>query len=449
MRRARGLYEALRNVSLKALSLGLERLCRLVVVVAMAPVIGQVAFGQYVYASTVTALLALGTDLGLGVWTTRSVARAYGEGASNARSRQEIVEVGLAIRGLAALPYACAVAVVAFTTLDGSARVAMGLLGVAALANAFGDHFAAIVRGFERFADEARLNAVRAILLAIAGVVTVTVTRSLVGLCAGLAAANVGGVLYGAALLRRLVPSRAAGVPARVEPLRLEAPTIDWALAKAALSQSLPLWVGGIFSMLYFKVDTLFVRSLAGDAELGVYGAAFKVFEGAMILPSILLSVTFPRLARAHGDALAQRRLERHLAALLFGTGLMVGAVCFLGGTPIVRLLFGARFRDAVFSLRVLAMGIPLLFLNYGLTHFLIARDLGKITQWASITMLGLNVLLDMTLIPRGGGVGAAWATVLTELGLTVWCLAGLRLAAVPRMPRPVRAASRTGRRAE
>src|SRR5580692_5237792 len=73
MRRARGLYEALRNVSLKALSLGLERLCRLVVVVAMAPVIGQVAFGQYVYASTVTALLALGTDLGLGVWTTRSV----------------------------------------------------------------------------------------------------------------------------------------------------------------------------------------------------------------------------------------------------------------------------------------------------------------------------------------------------------------------------------------
>jgi O-antigen/teichoic acid export membrane protein len=447
MARARGLYEALRNGSLKALSLGLERVCRLVVVVVMAPVIGQVAFGQYIFASTVTALLALGTDLGLGVWTTRSVARASGEGAATARSRQEIVEVGLAIRGLAAVPYACAVAVVAVTTLEGSARVAMGLLGIAALANAFGDHFAAIVRGFERFADEARLNATRAILLAVAGLVTVTVTRSLVGLCAGLAAANVGGVLVGAALLRRLVPSRppvppvAGGAPQRLAALRL-----DRSLAKAALSQSLPLWVGGIFSMLYFKIDTLFVRSLAGDAALGVYGAAFKVFEGAMILPSIFLSVSFPRLARAHGDAVAQHRLEKHLATLLFATGLLVGAVCFVGGTPIVRLLFGARFGDAVFSLRVLAVGIPLLFLNYGLTHFLIARDLGKLTQWASITMLGLNVVLDVTLIPRGGGVGAAWATVLTELGLTAWCVAGLRIAApAPRTPPQVRAASRTG----
>jgi O-antigen/teichoic acid export membrane protein len=441
MPRARGLREAFRNLSLKALSLGVERVCRIVVVVALAPVLGQVAFGQFVFASTVTALLALGTDLGLGVWTTRSVARACGEGASHARSRRGIVHVGLAIRGLAALPYACAVAAVALTTLEGTARVAMGLLGIAALANAFGDHFAAIVRGFERFGDEARFNATRAILLAVAGLVTVTVARSLVGLCAGLAAANVGSLVYGAVLLRRLVPSRAGGASPR-----LEARRFDWALAKAALSQSLPLWLGSLFSMLYFKVDTLFVRSLAGDAQLGVYGAAFKVFEGAMILPSILLSVAFPQLARAHGDAAAQGRLERHLAAVLLGAGLMVGAVCFLGGTPIVRLLFGARFGDAAVSLRVLAVGIPLLFLNYGLTHFLIARDLGKMTQWASVTMLGLNIVLDMTLIPRGGGVGAAWATVLTELGLTAWCLAGLRIATgSPRIPRQVRAAPRTG----
>ena len=125
---------------------------------------------------------------------------------------------------------------------------------------------------------------------------------------------------------------------------------------------------------------------------------------------------------------------------------LQVLCMPFLGGTSIVRLLFGARFGDAVFSLRVLAVGLPLLFLNYGLTHFLIARDLGKMTLWASITMLGLNVVLDMTRIPRGGGVGAAWATVLTELGLTAWCLAGLRIAtASPRIPRQVRAAPRTG----
>src|SRR5579864_4373352 len=67
--------EVLRNLTLKTASLGFEKVSRLVVVVASARALGQAAFGRFVFASTVTALLAFGTDLGLGVWTTRELAR--------------------------------------------------------------------------------------------------------------------------------------------------------------------------------------------------------------------------------------------------------------------------------------------------------------------------------------------------------------------------------------
>jgi O-antigen/teichoic acid export membrane protein len=419
----RQLRNALRNLSLKGLSLGLERGCRLVVVVASARVLGQTTFGRFVFASTVTALLALGTDLGLGVWTTRALARNRVDG-------ERVVRVGLALRGLATVPYGLAVAGVAALAVRGEARAAVALLGVAALV----DHFGAILRGYERFADEAWLNASRAFLTAAAGLVALTVGHSLAGLCAGMAVASLGSCVYGLVTLARFYPvptspTRSPLIGSLVDALR---GSLNRALATIALRESLPIWFAGLLSLLYFKVDTLFLRSMAGDSELGAYGAAYKFFEGAMILPFVLLSVTFPQLARAHDDPPAQRRLERQVGLLLLVSGLLAGAACLVGGAPLVRMVFGDGFDRAVASLRVLALGLPFLYLNFGLTHFLLARDMGRVTTWLALMMLALNVALDIALIPRRAGPGAAWATVLSEVALTACCLGALRKRSSP-----------------
>jgi O-antigen/teichoic acid export membrane protein len=410
----RELRDTLRNLSLKGASLGFERGCRLLVAVVSARVLGQTTFGRFVFASTVTALLALGTDLGLGVWTTRALARDREDGG-------QVVRIGLSLRSLASVPYIGAVAALAAFGLRGEERVATVLLGVAALLNAFVDHFGAILRGYERFKDEARLNTSRALLLLTAGLAALAVGRSLGGLCAGLAASGLGSFAYGLVVLMRSRPLDSQPAWA--------GPRVDRAMARNALAESLPIWFAGLVSLLYFKVDTLFMRSLSGDAELGAYGAAFKFFEGAMIVPAVLLAVAFPQLARAHvDDPSTQRRLERQLGIALLGLGLFAGALTFFGAGPLVRMVFGDRFGRSVVSVRVLALGLPLLYVNFGLTHFLVARDLGRLTLWLALMMLALNVALDLALIPRLSGPGAAWATVLSEAALSACCLVGLRI---------------------
>jgi O-antigen/teichoic acid export membrane protein len=301
--------------------------------------------------------------------------------------------------------------------VSGDARVAVALLGVAALVGAFVDHFGAILRGYERFADEARLNASRALLTVLAGLTALTLSRSLAGVCAGLAVANLGSGIFGWIALRRWHPMRAASTSAKA----------DGALARRALRESLPLWLAGLLSVLYFKVDTLFLRALAGDGELGAYGAAYKFFEGAMMVPAVVLAVAFPQLARAHGDRVVQRRLERQVGGLLLALGLLGGALFLSGGATLVRVIFGADFGRAIASLRVLALGVPLVFVNYGLTHFLVARDIGRVTMWLALMMLVITVALDLALIPQLSGPGAAWATVLAEIALTVCCLVALK----------------------
>jgi len=424
---------ALRNLSVKALSQALDRACRLVVVVASAPVLGERAFGRFVFASTVTSLLALGTDLGTGVWTTRELARRQDEGG-------RIVTVGLALRAAAALPYGLAVAAVACFVVRGEERTAMALMGVAALANAFVDHVGAVLRGHERFPAEARLNGSRALLTAGAGLAALSLGRSLTWICVALAAASVASCVHGLTVLYLLYP--------RPSPGRAGAAPFDRQLAISALRESLPIWFAGLVSLLYFKVDTVFLRFLAGDAELGAYGAAYKFFEGSMILPSVVLSVTFPGLARIKGDPSARQALEHRLGAVLLGLGLVVGSACLLGGSTLIGIVFGAGFGRAVASLRVLALGLPLLYLNFGLTHFLLARDRGRATLWLAVATLAFNLALDLALIPRSLGPGAAWATVLSELGLTLGCFGALRWMAPAAPLRSARAGPRTDQRA-
>ncbi len=428
----RGWRGALRDLSLKGVSLGLERVCRFVVVVACARSLGEAAFGRFVFASTVTAMLAFGTDLGLGLWTTRELARKRIE-------PERVVGVGLKLRALASIPYALAIVATAAFAVRGDSRVAILVLGVAALVHAFVDHFGAVLRGHERFADEARLNTSRALSTAAAGLLVLALGPSLAALCVALAAASLGSFVYGVVLVWRLHPHAA----------HLARAAIDRGLAKAALAQSLPLWFAGLLSLLYFKVDTVFLQSMAGDTELGAYGAAYKIFEGSMIAPSVVLAVAFPRLARPHADVRARRTLERKLSSGLFAMGLLGAGACWLVGSPVVRAVYGHGFERAVVSLRILALGLPLLFVNYGLTHFLVARDRGRATTLLALMMLVLNVSLDVALIPRRLGPGAAWATVLSELALTVCCLAALRLdSPALRTPPSAQGAARRDRRA-
>jgi O-antigen/teichoic acid export membrane protein len=422
----------MRDLLVRGASQAAERACRLAIAVVAANVVGRAAFGRFVFASTVTFLLALGTDLGTSVWTTRELARDRVQGPA-------LVRLGLWLRAAATVPCGLAVAALASLAAEPETRTAIALLGVSSLGAAFADYFGAVLRGYERFVDDARLSGARALATTAAGLGALFASRTLAGLCAGLALANVACASLGWALAgpRRLgLPRTAAGY-------------VDRDGAVRALRQSLPIWIAGLVSLLYFKVDTLFLKALTTDAELGAYGAAYKFFEGSMVLPSVLLSVAFPQLAQACGRPGEQRRLERRLALVLVGLGVATAAVCFGAAKPLVLLAFGPGFDRAVPSLRVLALGLPFLFLNFGLTHFLLARDRGKTTLWLAVMMLGLNVVLDRSLIPLRLGPGAALATAGSEGVLTLGCLAALGVGRGPApLPRAARAGARRGQRA-
>src|SRR5688572_33344839 len=77
--------------------------------------------------------------------------------------------------------------------------------------------------------------------------------------------------------------------------------------------------------------------------------------------------------------------------------------------------------------LQVLLLSFPLLTLNYSLTHQLIGWNQPRAYALCCMAALVANLALNAWLIPQAAAIGAAWATLGTEVVVTVMCLAALQ----------------------
>jgi O-antigen/teichoic acid export membrane protein len=267
------------------------------------------------------------------------------------------------------------------------------------------DYFGAILRGHERFRQEAVMNAVRALATAACAVASLRVFGTVKALGVGMLVGSFVSAAWGLFVL----PDRAARRPL---------PDV----LRAVVTEAVPLWLSGLLAMLYFRSDIVIVRAFSGEAEVGAYAAAYRIFEATLIVPASVMAVVFPRLVRSSGGG-RTTRLEVAVTAGLLLVGVVVAAVLLVADDRIVALLLGKTFDRSAPSLRVLAFTVPVMFASFALCTFVIARGRERPFAWALAAMLLLNVGLNLRLVRSLDGVGAAWSTLFTELALVALCL--------------------------
>jgi O-antigen/teichoic acid export membrane protein len=198
------------------------------------------------------------------------------------------------------------------------------------------------------------------------------------------------------------------------------------------LVQGLPFAATFAITTIYFKIDVPILDALRGDYETGIYVAAYKPFEALLFLPVSMLNVVFPVLAVYHRGvegrlAWAVNRFYKALLAL----GWPIGVGTFVLAGPF-RFLYS--YPDSERALRILALGIVLMFVSNAFIGALNAIDRQLTFTWAALGSMVVNIALNVALIPAFGYVGASWATVLTELALFGfgWYLTARHLTRVP-----------------
>jgi O-antigen/teichoic acid export membrane protein len=394
------------NLRVKAISEVAVRGAQLALLIAAARTWGPDRFGVYAFAGSVAAIVVACADFGLQLLLAREIAQRRGWRSLRAIVRAKLLLSSLtlvALAGASALDPRPGVPAVLFTA------------GLVVLAQSWCDLWNHYFRGRQSLRDEAWLNAAYLIGGAAVAGVALALGAGVLGLYLVLLAAALVGNAVGWKRVRALAASDPADAPRAegdVGPRAEGSPT-----ARDALRAALPIGLATILGTIYFRADMVLLGWLRGDAATGAYGAAYRLFEGAFVLPALVLAALFPALA---GRMVAPRaeiaRLVRRATGWMAVLGLASAAVLALAVAPLLVTLYGPEYAESAALLRLLAPALCFIFPNYVLLHFLVAAGRQHANAWLAALGVPVCLGLNFALIPRLGASGAACATVATEV---------------------------------
>ena len=177
-----------------------------------------------------------------------------------------------------------------------------------------------------------------------------------------------------------------------------------------------PLALASLAIVVYLKIDEVMLRQLVGPAEVGIYAAATRLTEIWYFLPAALASSLLPALlrARARGEEDYRRHLQRYYDLNAVVAYTLAVPVAF-AAPWLVRLAYGAPFAASSAIVVVHIWSSVFVFLGVARGQWLVNERFQRF--YLVVTLVGAlaNIALNFVFIPRWGGVGAAWATVIAQ----------------------------------
>lgn len=379
------------------------KLLSLPLVIILARVLGPEGFGRWALITSLVAILSTVADGGFQTVTIRDLAARPGRSRSYYRKT-------LTARLVLSLASAAGLLVWGLTVEADSAPLWVFALGGLLL---FPEAF---LRG-----GQAVLNARERMDLASA----VSLAQAAGGLLVVGGLVLAGGGLVGGLIGLAVVNIASAGAMSRLAGPYLQPGETESASPWRLFTTAFPYGLLGLLVILYFRVDVVMLAAMKGDDAAGIYNAAVRLFEAGLVVPAALTGALFPVMARQMADARRDLLADtaRRAVRLLTHLSVPLGLAGIFFGPTVIEILFGRGYLPAGAVLGVFSAAFFLFFINAPLGNLMAASDMmARFVPWAAANT-GLNVVLNLALIPGHGALGAAWATFITEasaLAITV-----------------------------
>ena len=205
-----------------------------------------------------------------------------------------------------------------------------------------------------------------------------------------------------------------------------------------------PLGVVTMLGIIYFKIDSVILSILRQPTDVGIYGAAYKIFEFLTIVPGLFMGTVFPVITRL--IEIDQERLRRVMQAafdVLMMIVLPAVAGLLLVASGAIGLLAGGEFLSAttvtlfhhpltgVDALLLLSLALIPVYIGNLWGPVVIAYNRQSTMIRPGLIAVVLNIILNLLLIPRGSYMAAALVTFITEAYIA-WSWSRVAQASLP-----------------
>ncbi len=369
----------------------------LVVGLAIARQLGPIQYGILSYAMATAALCGIIAALGLDEIVQRDLVKAGPTGWNSVLGTAFILRLGSAF----AL-YAAYAAVIVESTPTPETRTACLVIGLQLLVNP-----ATLFRGW----FQTQMAAKYAVLAQNIGFCIATVIRIYLVLRREATVYALSWIFVGELALSGILVAVVYGRVCPGSPWRW-----SWSGAHARrwAGEGWTQLLSGLAIFAYMRIDQIMLEKMAGARAVGIYSAAVKISEIGYFIPVMLGATLLPSVIRTRQSDqvkyIRRRQLYFDLSALI---AVALAVPTSIMAPWIVPFLFGANFSDASHILALHAWSALFVFTGVARGQYLLTEGLLRFSFVATVSGAIVNVGLNIVLIPRWGGIGAAWATLI------------------------------------
>ena len=368
----------------------------LIFTIYIARYLGDVDFGKYSFAVAFTALFGIFIHLGLDILITRDVSRDKSK-ASKYLGNISIIRVLSSI-----IIFILIIITINLMNYPSDTITIVYIFGLYVIFTSFANIFKSTFCAFEKMEYQAIIEIIERIIIVSLGMFVLFSGYGLIEMASVFLLGGIFDVLFSFMICNKKF----------VKP-KFE---IDLNFWRQSIKEAYPFLLALTFVMIYFRIDTIMLSVMKGDAVVGWYSAAYTLVIGLGIISGPLLSAVFPVMSRFFNSSKkALQMIYEKLFRYLFMVGLPIAIGTTLLADKIILLVYGEQYLNSIIALQILIWAQLFVFLNNTTGNVLNSINEQKMNMKIVAIGAATNVILNLILIPNFSYIGAGIATVITE----------------------------------
>ncbi|RAP52599.1 MAG: polysaccharide biosynthesis protein [Methanosphaera sp. rholeuAM270] len=364
--------------------------------------LGTTNFGIISFATAISGLFAIFTDLGLSTLTIREVAKDKSKTAKFLGNHGSIKLILSIVTMLALIIF------VNVGTFDEITKYVVYLIGSSVIINAFGGIFSSLFRAYEEMEYQSIAEILNATILFVGILVCVFTKQSVIAVSLVYVIASVAVLLY-----NFIISTRNYGL------IHFQ---VDLSFWKYLIMTAYPLAITSIFALISFKMNTILLNMLTTSAVVGEYTAAFNLMQALIFIPTVFSTAIMPIFAKLYVDSreMLSYSYKKSLKYLtLISMPIAMGTTVLSG--KIIMFIYGSAYVNTIPILELIIWALPAIFLSYILGTSIASINKQHETVKATFMCLLFSTIGNYILIKLFSGMGAAMITVLNEISMVIF----------------------------
>jgi O-antigen/teichoic acid export membrane protein len=199
----------------------------------------------------------------------------------------------------------------------------------------------------------------------------------------------------------------------------------SWSIMRILLRRIVPLAMSGVMILVYQQIDKVMLKVMIDANTVGQYSLALRFVYAGAIIPILGVRALAPKLfeMRERDDSAPYRLRAQYLHDITTCMSLTI-MLALAAAAPLLPYICGPNYAPSVIVMIIAAPLVVGVTMGAASGQQMVAEELQRLAPLRNGVGCGVNIILNLLLIPRLGAVGAALATICAALTASFFCMA-------------------------